>query len=164
MTQQPPGWDPYRQAQGGQQPYGADPYGQPSPYGQPPAYGEVVPYQQPGYQQPTYQQPGYQPAVYQAQPVLVAPPTQKTSGLAVASMVCALVGVVFWYFAFILEILALIFGIIAKKQIKERDLKGGGMATAGIVISAILLGLEVLIVIGWIALFGGVLGLSTLNS
>lgn len=162
MTQQPPGWDPYRQSQGGQphgqQPYGADPYSQPSPYGQPPSYGEVVPYQQPG-----YQQPAYQPAVYQA-PLFVAPPTKKNSGLAVASMVCALVGVVFWYFAFILEILALIFGIIAKKQIKERDLKGGGMATAGIVISCILLGIEVVVVLGWIVIFGGLLGLGTLSN
>ncbi|MBO0829026.1 MAG: DUF4190 domain-containing protein, partial [Streptosporangiales bacterium] len=128
MTQQPPGWDPYGQPQGGQQPYGAEPYGQSTPYGQSPygqssPYGEVVPYQQPSVPAP----------VYQPQPMWANPPA-KTAGLAVASMVCALVGLVLCYFAFILELLALIFGIVAKKQIKDRGLAGNGMATAGIVI------------------------------
>lgn len=155
MTQQPPGWDPYRQSQGAPQPYGADPYGQTSygqSYGQPAPYGEVVPYQQPA------------PApVYQPQPMWANPAPPKTSGLAVASMVCALVGVVFWYFAFILEILALVFGIIAKRQVKERGLRGGGMATAGIVIACILMGIEVVVVLGWILLFGGLIGAGTLT-
>lgn len=164
MTQQPPGWDPYRQSQGGQQPYGqqpygADPYGQPShgqqpPYGQSSPHGEMVPYQQPPQPVP----------VYQAQPFVVTPAGPKTAGLAVAALVCSLVGLVLCYFAFILELLALIFGIIAKRQIKDRGLSGNGMATAGIVISSIVLGLEVIVVIGYFILFGSLVGLGTLTN
>lgn len=152
MTQQPPGWDPYRQSQGGQQPYGqqpygADPYGQPSsPYGQQPtSYGELVPYQQPAYQAPVYQPygPTWQPG-----------PQRKNSGLAIASMVVALAGLLFCYYCLVPEIVAFILGLVAKKQIKENDLDGGGMATAGIVISSIAGGLSLLVIIILVAVYG----------
>jgi len=102
--------------------YAAAPYGgyapppQGMPYGQP--YGAVPPpYAQPyGY--------GY-PYV----------PPQRTNGLAIASMV---LGILWLYW--IGSILALVFGYIAKNQIRERGESGGGMATAGIVLGWIGVG------------------------
>lgn len=161
MTQQPPGWDPYGQPQGGQQPYGqqpyghgqqpygVDPYGQPAPYGQQPtSYGEVIPYQAPGYQAPVYQPYG---------PTWAPGPQRKTNGLAIASMVVALAGLLFCVYAIIPEVVAFILGLVAKKQLKEKDQDGGGMATAGIVISSIVAGLSLLVIIGYAALVGGML-------
>lgn len=135
MTQQP--------GQGDTAPYGQPPrpYIDPQPFGQQqPQPGAVVPYQQP--QQ--YQVPIQQPMFVTAAPV--AGP--KTNGLAVASLICALVGL-FIYIG-LLQILALIFGLIAKGQIKRTGEGGSGMATAGIVISAIMLGLGLVGVVIWI--------------
>lgn len=134
------------------------PYAEPSPYGQQPfaqqpqQYGQVQPYQQPMAQQPMM-----------AQPMVMAPvmAKPKTNGLAVASMVVALASLFFVYFCFIGEIVALILGMIAKKRIKEAGEGGNGMATAGIVIACIILGLWVVGLISVVAIFGsiGMLGL-----
>jgi hypothetical protein len=71
-------------------------------------------------------------------------PPQRTNGLAIASMV---LGILWLYW--IGSILALVFGYIAKNQIRERGESGGGMATAGIVLGWIGVGFLVLaIVIG----------------
>ena len=111
--------------------YSAAPYGgyapapQGTPYGQP---NGAVP--------PPYGQPyGY------GYPYV---PPQRTNGLAIASMV---LGILWLYW--IGSILALVFGYIAKNQIRERGESGGGMATAGIVLGWIGVGFLVLaIVIG----------------
>ena len=58
--------------------------------------------------------------------------TQSTNGLAIASMVLGIVWV--WWIG---SILALIFGFVARKQIKERGQKGDGMAIAGIVLGCV---------------------------
>jgi hypothetical protein len=99
---------------GGQQPYPPQPYGQ-QPYGQ-------QPYGQQSYGQPPYGYP-------------YAPP-QRTNGLAIASMV---LGILWLYW--IGSILALVFGYVARKQIRERNEGGGGMATAGIVLGWIGVGI-----------------------
>jgi len=113
---------------------GATPYGQGAqPYGQPPApqpYGPL-PYGQP-YGPPPYGY-GYLPP-------------QRTNGLAIASMVLGIVWI-YW----IGSILALIFGYIAKKQIRERGQGGGGMATAGIVLGWVGIGFLVLFLVFGIA-------------
>lgn len=105
-----PPQDPYSSSSGAA---GYDP----PPYGAP-GYG-----QQPGYGPPGYgQQPGYQ----------YGPPPgygSRTNGMAIASMVLGIIWI-YW----IGSILALVFGYIAKKQIRERGEAGGGMATAGIVL------------------------------
>jgi hypothetical protein len=97
----------------GQQP---PPYGQSQPYGQqPPPYGQ--PYGQPyGYGYP------YQPP-------------QRTNGLAIASMVLGILWI-YW----IGSILALVFGYIARNQIRERNEAGNGMAIAGIVLGWVGIG------------------------
>ena len=112
----------------------------PPPYGQPP-YGP--PYGQPPYGQQPYGQPPYAPQPYGYG---WAPP-QRTNGLAIASMV---LGIVWLYW--IGSVLALVFGYVARKQIRERGDAGGGMAIAGIVLGWVGVGILVLfLLIGFAA-------------
>ena len=131
--------------EGPHQPGAGDPYGtpgpppqgwqQPAPYGAAPSGGWQVP-PQGGYPQPYGQQYG-QP--YGGHPY--APP-QRTNGMAIASMV---LGILWLYW--IGSILALVFGYVAKKQIRERGETGGGMATAGIVLGWVGVGFLLLFLV-----------------
>ena len=89
---------------------------------------------------PFPQQQGFQP--YPAG----APLKQGNSGMAVASLVCSLVGLVpcFWFFQ-IMGLLGTIFGFVGLKQTKSGERGGRGMAIAGLVIGIVLL----LACIGW---------------
>jgi hypothetical protein len=128
---------------GGQGTGGApDPYGAPQPgawqqpgppagpsgqwFGPPPGYG---PQHGPQYGPQYGPQPGY--GGY--------PPPQRTNGLAVASMVLGILWI-YW----IGSILALVFGYIARKQIRERGETGSGMAVAGIVLGWVGVGILLL--------------------
>ena len=118
---------------------------QPSqPYPQQPTYNQPTqPYGQQPYQQPyQYGQVSQQPyGIYGQEPVV----DQGTggNGLAVASLICGIVAavgvlccccfIVFWYIPFILSILSLIFGIVAKAKKTQKS----GVAVAGIIIGAI---------------------------
>lgn len=110
-------------------PYGSDPYGQEVPGA--PGYGPVPygpsPYGQGGYGPPGYWQ-GYQPP-------------RPTNGMAVASLVLGIIWI-YW----LGSILALIFGYQARRQIAERGEAGGGLATAGIVLGWVGLGVLALVV------------------
>jgi hypothetical protein len=69
-------------------------------------------------------------------------PDTSYNGLAIASMVLGIV----WIYG-LGSLLALIFGLVAKRQIKERGQRGSGMATAGIVLGIIgIVGAIILIV------------------
>ena len=130
-TPSPPGGSPYGQP-GDQPPYGQTQPHQ-SPYGQQPSYGLQPPYGQPPYgQQPPYG--GYPPQVNYV---------PATNGFAIASLVLGILWI-YW----IGSILALIFGYVAKRQIRERGESGGGMATAGIVLGWIGIAVLVLGIIG----------------
>ena len=110
--------DPYSQPQDPQQPYqqpAQPPYAPYAPYAAPPPYG-------------------YAPYV----------PPRPTNGLAIAAMICGIVGV-----CSPIGILALIFGNIAKRQIRETGEQGDGMATAGVVLGWI--GVAVLL---WVLVVG----------
>jgi hypothetical protein len=87
---------------------------------QPPDPGQP-PYPPPWYGPP----PGPYPPGY-GYPVPAAP---STNGFAIASMVLGIVWV-YW----IGSVLALVFGYIALKQIRERSQSGKGMAIAGVVL------------------------------
>ncbi len=90
-------------------------------------YSSPAPYNQPVYQQPV-QQPEKQPA----------------SGLATASMVLGILSLVLFMFPFVISILAIIFGGVAKSKGNK-----SGMATAGLVCGIISLVLWIfLIVVG----------------
>lgn len=71
-------------------------------------------------------------------------PIEEKKGLSIASLVLGIISLVllcFWYISLPCAILALIFGIIGRK-------KGGkGMATAGIILSAIALVIVAIILI-----------------
>jgi hypothetical protein len=122
-TPQDPGaQDPFATPQPGSSP---DP-NQPPP---PPAYGQPQP--PPAYGAPP---PAYGQAQYGA-PYGGPPMTVGTNGFAIASLICA----------FLCWPLGLIFGFIAKSQIKQRGQGGDGLATAGIIISFIWLALVIIL-------------------
>ncbi len=99
----------------------------------PPPPGGPFP-QQPN--NPFPQQPlGYQP--YPAGAPVAG--KQGNSGLAIASLVCSLVGLVpcFWLFQ-IMGVLGTIFGAVGLKQTKSGERGGRGLAMAGLIIGVIL--------------------------
>jgi hypothetical protein len=129
--------------------------GSPQPYGQqqPAAWQQPGGWQQPGppvgaqgqwFGQPVgHGQPGYGPPPGYGG----YPPPQHTNGLAVASLVLGILWI-YW----LGSILALVFGYIARKQIRERGDSGSGLALAGIVLGWVGLGtLTLLIVFGFAA-------------
>ncbi len=75
------------------------------------------------------------PPLYQYQ---YGPPPRPTNGLAVASMVLGILWI-YW----IGSVLALVFGYIARAQIRQRNEAGDGMAIAGIVLGWIGVGVLV---------------------
>jgi hypothetical protein len=109
-------------------PYGPIGYGgpPPPPYGGPSGYG--------GPPQPMYPGP-YDP--YQGYPA------QETNGLAVASLVTSIAGVVlgiplaiFCYVGWLIPVVGAVLGGIALNQIKQRGQQGRGLAIAGIAIGS----------------------------
>ncbi|UOY00608.1 DUF4190 domain-containing protein [Blastococcus sp. PRF04-17] len=77
-------------------------------------------------------------------------PPRRTNGLAVASMVLGILWI-YW----IGSVLALIFGYIARSQIRERGEGGDGMAIAGIVLGWVGIGIVVLVVLFGLAVRPG---------
>jgi len=69
-------------------------------------------------------------------------PPQRTNGMAIASMVLGILWI-YW----IGSILALIFGYIARNQIRERGEAGNGMAIAGIVLGWVGVGFLVITIV-----------------
>lgn len=126
----PQGGDPYGQ----QQPGGYDPYAQPQsaqPYSGQPYSGQPYagqPYAQQPYAQPYPQQPYYQPP--------------GTNTMAILSLVFSLAGL--FVLPIVANVLGVVFGHMAKKQIPERGEQGAGLASAGLIIGYIGLGLWVL--------------------
>lgn len=80
----------------------------------------------------------------------------KTNGLAIASMVCSIVGL--FIATIFLGIIGLCLGISAKRKIEVFNEKGKGMATAGFVIGIIDIALGIIVLIGRIAV-GSFLGI-----
>ena len=112
----------------------AMPAGSPMPQpGAQPMGGEPMPGSMPGYQQ------------YQGAPVAAAP---STNGMAVASLVCACAGIIPFLFG-IPAILGVIFGFIARSQIRNANNNqgGSGLALAGIIVGFSLIALFILGVI-----------------
>lgn len=148
----------YGESAGQQQPYWEIP-ATPSPTEQypgypPPSYTPTpepqAQYQPPQYQQPQYQQPP-QYQQYQQSPQY-GPPGQfggyvqpvGTNGLAIASLVTAIVGGCFYGLG---AIVAIILGVVALNQIKQTGQQGRGLAIAGIAVGASVIALWVIFVI-----------------
>ncbi len=143
--QQPGGWqDPaggYASPTSGQPAYVDPVSGQPTPYPDSSGYAQQQPYPtSPGYAgYPGY--PGY-PA-----PVMV--PTQRTNGMAIASMVVSLVGLVslpcYGVGGIVIGLVGAILGHVGKRQATERGEGGGGMALAGIIVGWIAVAIGIVI-------------------
>jgi len=86
----------------------------------------------------------FNPAGYAGYPV-----PRRTSGMAIASLVISIVG--FFMCFFIFQIVAVIFGILAKKEISESQgmVEGDGLAVGGIVIGIVGLVRDFLIIFIW---------------
>ncbi len=82
-----------------------------------------------------------------AAPAPAAPAAAPGKGMAIASLVCGLVAL--FCSGGTLSILALIFGIIAKKQGSK-----SGMATAGIVLGAVGIALMIIAVVFCVVVYG----------
>ncbi|MGH3825786.1 MAG: DUF4190 domain-containing protein [Pseudonocardiaceae bacterium] len=90
---------------------------------------------------PSAQPPGY-PGTY-GYPGYPGYPIQRpTNGFAIASLVLGILWI-YW----VGSILALIFGYVARKQIRERGEGGGGLAIAGIVLGWVGVGFLAIFVI-----------------
>lgn len=113
--------------------------------GAPPAYGQTrqspAAVQQYGVQQ--------QPYGYAQSPYPVYPAPRPTSGLAITSLVCALVSVLFSWLVLpiLVAVAAVITGHMALKKTKSDPTVGGrGMAFAGLIIGYVVLGIGVLLI------------------
>ena len=109
-------------------PPGYGPPGYAPPGYPPPGYGPP-----PGYPPPGYGPPGYPPAFYR-------PPTNS---MAILSLVLA----------FVFAPAGIVLGVMARKQIRQTNEEGDGLALAGIIIGSIATGLWALIIILWIVAF-----------
>ena len=124
---QPP-YDPYGGS--GAPSYGTPPSPQPG-YG-PPGYGPPE-YAAPEYPAPGYGPPGYTaPSSYGYAPQPYVP--RRTSGLAIASLVCSLAGLL----TCVSAVVGIILGHIALSQIKQTGEEGAGMAKAGLIIGYVI--------------------------
>ena len=95
-------------------------------------------------QQPVYQVSGYQQPVQQPVPQSV-----PGKGLGIASMILGIIGLALfcvWYISIPCAIVGIILGCVAKSQAKGTGMKNG-MATAGIICSAIGIALAIIFVI-----------------
>ncbi|HEU4676715.1 MAG TPA: DUF4190 domain-containing protein [Motilibacteraceae bacterium] len=138
----------YEQPSYGQPQYGQPQYGQPQ-YGQP-QYGQPQ-YGQPQYGQPQYGQPGYGQPQYGApgQPYGQAPaypygeaPAKQSNGLAVAALVCGIIG----FFCGLTAIAAIPLGIVGLRRSRELGGTGRGMAIAGLVLGCVVVVLSVVFI------------------
>jgi hypothetical protein len=108
--------------------------------------------------QPPVAQP---PQPYQQQfgPPFGYPAAPRTNGMAVASLVCGLAGVLLSWFTFgIPSILAAVFGGVGLKQLRESETEasGKGMAIAGLVLGVLVLipALLLIVFVGAAGIFG----------
>ncbi len=80
--------------------------------------------------QPQYQHPGYHP------------PPRQTNGMAIAALITA----------FLFSPAGIVLGVLARKQIRRTGEEGWGMATAGLIVGAVLTVLWVLAIALWVVL------------
>ncbi len=134
---------PPSESQGGQQPY-------PGAYGQP---------QQPYEQQPYPQQPYQQGATaygdqhgYGGYPPV---PSRPNNTMAVVSLVAGICGLTVLFF--VGSIVAVITGMMAKKEIARTGEEGSSLATWGVVLGWIGIGLGVLIGLAFLLFWGAMI-------
>ncbi len=102
--------------------------------------------------------------MYQVQSPAPATASRPTNGMAVASLVCACAGIIPFLFG-IPCILGVVFGFVARGQIKQSDgVQGGsGLALAGIIVGFSLIALFI-IVVALAVTFGHTSGCTTFDN
>lgn len=122
---------PYDQNQYNPGQYGQPSYGQQPSYEQPPAYGQppAQPYPSQGYDPSGYgQQQPYPAAGYGQPPGYGYPPAAApTNTMAILALI----------FAFVFAPLGIVFGFIARGQIKRTGESGEGLALAGLIVGGV---------------------------
>src|SRR5438046_2386610 len=103
--------------------------------------------QQPPQQQPQYPYPQQQPYQQYPQQGYGGYPAPGASGQTNVMAILSLV------FAFVFWPAGIVCGHIAKKQIRERNEEGGGLATAGLVLSYIFGAISLVICGIWVVAF-----------
>jgi hypothetical protein len=83
----------------------------------------------------------YRPGTY--------PATQRTNQMAVASLVCGIGQIFFWFVA---GVPAIIFGHVARRQIRQTGEAGSGMATAGLILGYVGVLVPIMALIALVAL------------
>ena len=145
-------------------PYSDDPQqpGGPPPGYQPgyaaPAYPQQPPYpqQQPGYSGPAYpeqpaypQQPAYPGGAYPPPGYDGYGQPQRANGMAVAGLVCGIIGLVFFWFpilGMVLAVLGIIFGGVGISRANS-GAPNKGLAIAGLVCGVVAIALYVIIIL-----------------
>ena len=157
-----PSYDPEPVGYGAPDPFATPGYGQSPAYGQPQPYGEPMyaPQQPQPYAEPTYtpqqlqaypmdNQYGYQaPAGYGLAPYTMMQ-TPLPTGMAVASMVCGIGGLVLGGCGFLLpvSIVAIVLGALTVQKANRGQAGGKGMAIAGIVTGSVGVAFSALMII-----------------
>ncbi len=84
----------------------------------------------------------YQQPVYQQQPGYAPPPPAPANTMAIAALVCGVLGIigsfipVVMYFTAVLAVLGIVFGALGMKKAKQTG-SGNGLAIAGLVLGII---------------------------
>jgi hypothetical protein len=79
-------------------------------------------------------------------------PVRRTSGMAVAALVCGICGLVLPWIGFLLSVLAIIFGGVGMAQTsRDPSLGGRGMAIGGLVCGIVAIVLWI-ILIAWVGI------------
>jgi len=76
----------------------------------------------------------------------------RTNSMAVASMVCGIGQIFFWFLA---GVPAIVFGHVARRQIRESGEAGDGMALAGLIMGYVGVLVPILIIAGIAAVLAG---------
>jgi hypothetical protein len=99
---------------------------------------------------------------FQSAPMVMA---RQTNGLAVASLVCSCVGIIPFFFG-LPCILGIVFGFVARSQIRRTGVKqeGDGLALAGIIVGFSLIGIFIVVVILLVAFGNSQTCFSTFNN
>ena len=143
-----------------EQPQGSlQPYSQPDNSGY---QGQVYGQQAYGYQNQSYgQQYGQAYGQHYGQPAGYYQPP-GTNGMAIGSLVSSLVGFVLgWAFSplFLGMLVGIVLGHISLSQIKKTGEQGRGLAIGGLICGYVGTGIFVLLMLGFLAIFGILIGL-----
>ena len=94
------------------------------------------------------------PPAYGMPPPGYGMPPQQSNGMAIAGLICAIVGFCVWYLG---GLLGVIFGIIGLRKTRDPRIGGRGVAIASIIVGSLSLlwsiGFTVLFAIGGVAMF-----------